>query len=200
MESMSLDVRAFAFIISLAAVINGLGIVRWLTALSEHLVQQRQQDLQHYWVYSLLAAFQFLLHILMGWVMWGFRDGATINFVTYLYLLTGPVFLFLGTSALTSNIDGNGADLKRHFAEVRPIFSTVLILLWIWAIFAGPLLRGAIAPTLPLLVLFLVAAVILRATPNPKIHGAVAVINWLIMVAYISLFAMQLGGTASPAG
>lgn len=200
MEYTSFDVRAFAFIISLAAVINGLGIVRWLTAFSEYLVRRRHLEVQHYWVFSLAAVFQFLLHILMWWTMWGFRDATNINFLTYLYLLTGPVFLFLGTSALTPSIESDGVDARNHFSDVRPMYSTVLVLLWVWAILAGPVLRGALAPTAPLLALFLVAALFLRATPNPKVHGAMAVFNWLVVTVYIAMYAMQLGGTAIPAG
>lgn len=200
MEYTALDIRAFAFIITLAAVINGLGIVRWLTAFSEYLHQRRSLDIRHFWVFSLMAAFQFLLHIIMWWQMWGFRDSTNINFLTYLYLLTGPVLLFLATAALTPNIEGNGADIRRHFSDVRTTYSTVLISLWVWAIFAGPLLRGGWPPTVPVLALFLVAAVVLRATANPKVHGAVAVLNWLVVVAFISMFAMQLGGNDLQAG
>jgi len=200
MEYTSLDIRAFAFIITLAAVINGLGIVRWLTAFSEYLVQKRHLDIQHYWVFSLLAAYQFLLHILMWWTMWNFRDATNINFLTYLYLLTGPAILFLGTSALIPSVESGKADVRSHFSEVRPIYSTVLVLLWTWAILAGPVLRGALAPTVLLLVLFLVVALLLRATANPKIHGMAVVFNWLLVVAYIALYSMQLGGLPIQAG
>ncbi len=196
MESNSLDIRAFAFIITLAAVINGLGIVRWLTAFSEYLLQRRHLDIQHYWVFSLLAGFQFLLHILMWWTMWSFRDATNFNFLTYLYLLAGPVILFLGTSALIPSFESDKADVRDHFTDVRPIYSTVLVLLWVWAIFAGPTMRGALAPTAPLLALFLVASVFLRATANPKVHGVVVIFNWLVVAAFIAMFAMQLGGTA----
>ena len=197
---MALDIRAFAFIISLAAVINGLGIVRWLTAFAEYLQQRRHLDMQHYWVFTLLSAFQFLLHILLWWTMWGFRDATNINFVTYMYLLAGPVILFLGTSSLIPNFEGQQADVRRHFADVRPLYSTVLVLLWSWALFAGPVMRSAFAPTAPLLALFLVAAVILRITSNPKAHGIAVVFSWLVVVAFIAMFAMQLGGNAVHAG
>ena len=184
MESSSLDFRAFAFIITLAAVVNGLGIVRWLTAFSEFLRRKRSLDIQHYWVFNLLAGYQFLLHILMWWTLWGARDAVNFNFLTYLYLLTGPVLLFLGTSLLTPNVETDGADVRDHFSEVHPTYSTVLILLWIWAIFAGPILRGFMAPTVPLLALFLAMAVALRATSNPKTHGIVVILNWLLVTTY----------------
>ena len=198
MEPTSLDFRAFAFIITLAAVINGLGIVRWLTALSEYLRRRRSVDIQHYWVFSLLAAYQFLLHILMWWTMWNVH-AASFNFLTYLYLLTGPVLLFLGTSMLTPSFEADGDDIRSHFSAVRPIYSTVLVLLWLWAIFTGPVLLGFLAPTAPLLALFLTTAVALRATGNPKVHGIVVVLNWLLVVAFVALYAMQLGGIATQA-
>lgn len=57
---MELDFRAFAFIITLAAVVNGLGIVRWLTGLAKYLRRKDELRVQHYRVYSLSAGFQFL--------------------------------------------------------------------------------------------------------------------------------------------
>jgi hypothetical protein len=194
MEDTTLGFRAFAFIITLAAVINGLGIVRWLTAFSEYLRQRRSLDLQHYWVFSLLAAYQFLLHILMWWTLWSVHDAANFNFLTYLYMLTGPVLLFLGSSLLTPSVATDAFDIRNHFFEVRPTYSTVLVLFWLWTIFAAPVLRGLLAPTAPLLALFLTSAVALRATANSKVHAIVVVFNWLLVVVFVALYSMQLGG------
>ena len=200
MESASLDFRAFAFVITLAAVVNGLGIVRWLTAFSEYIRQKQSLDIQHYWVFNLLAAYQFLLHILLWWSLWNVREAANFNFVIYLYLLSGPVLLFLGTSLLTPSVATDGVDVRKHFSAVRTTYSTVLALTWLWVIFAGPIIRGFLPPTVPLLALFLTMAVVLRATENPKVHGIVAVLNWLLAVAFIALYGMQLGGIPAPAG
>lgn len=197
MEDTTLGFRAFAFIITLAAVINGLGIVRWLTAFSEYLRQRRSLDLQHYWVFSLLAAYQFLLHILMWWTLWSVHDAANFNFLTYLYMLTGPVLLFLGSSLLTPSVATDAVDIRNHFSEVRPTYSTMLVLFWLWTIFAAPVLRGLLAPTAPLLALFLASAVALRATANSKVHAIVVVFNWLLVVVFVALYSMQLGGFAA---
>ena len=199
MESTSLDSSAFTFIIALAAVINGLGIVRWLTAFSDYLRRKRSLNIQHYWTFSLLAGFQFLLHILMWWTFWGVRSSGNINFLTYLYLLTGPILLFLCTSLLTPNVGSDGVDVKSHFSEVRPTYSTVLIILWLWVIFAWPVLRGSLAPTAPFLALFLAAAVALRLTTSPRVHGIVVVFNWALLAAFVALYSMRLGGIAAHA-
>lgn len=197
MESTSLDFRAFAFIITLAAVVNGLGIVRWLTAFSEYLRRKQSLSIKHYWVYNLLATYQFLTHILMWWTLWSVNDAANFNFLTYLYLLTGPVLLFLGTSLLTPSVNSENVDIRNHFYEIRPLYSTVLALFWLWAIGASPVLRGVLAPTATLLVLFLTTAVILRTSKNTKVHGIVAVVNWLLVAVFIALYAMRLGGNVA---
>ena len=60
MDSTSLDIRAFAYIVTLAAVVNGLGIVRWLSAFAEYLRRKQSLSIQHYWIFNLLASYQFL--------------------------------------------------------------------------------------------------------------------------------------------
>jgi len=148
----------------------------------------------HYWVFSLSAAYQFLLHILFWWTLYSLRGAATINFLTFLYLLTGPILLFVGTAILLPDVDEDAIDLKEHFRATRPIYSTVLVLLWLWAIFSSPIMHGFFAPTLPLLIAFLASALVLRIAANEKIHAAVAVVNWLLLVSFIALYFMQLGG------
>jgi hypothetical protein len=193
---MELDFRAFAFIITLAAVVNGLGIVRWVAGFAEYLRQKNSFQVKHYWVFSLWAAAQFLLHILLWWSLWGVREAETFNFLVYLYVLTGPILLYLGTSLLVPNVDGNLVDLRAHYFEVHHSYFTVFALLWLWAIFSSPILRGFFSATAPIFTLYLAMAVTLRFTANPRVHAVLAVMNWILLVAYVALFSMQLGGMA----
>jgi len=188
------DYQTFAFVITLAAVVNGLGIVRWLTGFAEYLRRRQLVQVTHYWVFTLSAGFHFLLHILFWWTLYSIRGAATINFLTFLYLLTGPILLFLGTAILLPDFDDEGIDLRKHFLSSRITYSTVLVLLWLWAIFSSPIMRGFFAPTLPLLTAFLASAFVLRISANPKIHAAVAIVNWLLFAAITGLYFLQLGG------
>jgi len=191
---MPADYQSFAFVITLAAVVNGLGIVRWLSGLAEYLRRRQSVQVTHYWVFTLSAGYQFLLHILFWWTLYGLRGAATINFLTFLYLLTGPILLFVGTAILIPDFDDESRDLRKHFLSSRTTYSTVLVLLWLWAIFSSPIMRGFFAPTLPLLTAFLASALVLRISANPKIHSVVAVVNLLLLVSFIALYFMQLGG------
>ena len=64
---MPAEFASFAFISTLAAVINGLGIIRWLNSLADYLRKRDSMTIEYYWVYTLAAVFQFVLHILLWW-------------------------------------------------------------------------------------------------------------------------------------
>lgn len=192
---MPVDASSFVFIITLAGVVNGLGIVRWLTGFTEYIRHRSSLNMPLYWVYTLAACFQFLLHVLFWWSLWSLRDAATINFLSYLFLLSGPILLFVGTALLMPGFNGDEIDLRAHYFLARSNYSTVLVLLWLWAIFSSPILRGFFAPTLPIFLAFLVNAIAMRVSANPKIHGVAAVVNWLLFASIIGFYFLQLGGS-----
>ena len=189
---MPVDAASFVFIVTLAGVINGLGIVRWLTGFTDLLRHRTAVRIEIYWVFVLVACFQFLLHILFWWSLWDMRGNATINFLTYLYLLSGPILLYIGTSLLIPGAEANELDMRSHYYSARAGYTTVLVLLWLWALFASPLLRGEFAPTMPLFTAFLVNAAVMRATTSPAAHAATAIVNWLLFGAVVGLHRLQL--------
>jgi len=193
---MPIEFASFAFIITLAAVVNGLGIVRWLTGFAEYLGRKDSMTIEHYWVYTLTAVFQFILHVLLWWSMWSVRGATTLNFLTYLYLLMGPVLMFLGSAFLTPNLAGDRLNLRSHYYAVRPTYSMMIILVWLWGIFATPVFRGQLAEHWPVFVMFLAAAVSQRVTDNHTVHRTAAVLNWLLLTVFIATYAIDLGGLA----
>lgn len=195
---MAIDVGAFFFIITLAGVINGLGIVEWIAGVGRFLKHSRTLTVEGYWVFYVQAACQFLLHILLWWSLWGIREVADFNFLTYIYLLAGPVLLYLGTSLLTPDVGADAStsviDLGRGYFESRRSYYSVLALLWLWVIMLWPILAGVFSPGLPLFTVFLAIAVALRATAWHQLHAVLVPLQAALLVAFIALFAMELGG------
>lgn len=191
---MEFDYRAFIFIITLAAVINALGIVRLLGAFAEYLRNQQRIEVNKYWVLELWMLFQFLMHIVLWWSLWNMRDVETFNFGKYLYLLAGPVFLYLGTSLLVPDLIEKRIDLRAHYFSVRAVFFTTMSLFWLWGLFSWPVMKGMIAPTAPIVAANLCIAVILRFTGNAKVHAALVIAVWAILIVFIAVFGMRLGG------
>lgn len=193
---MQLEYAAFSFIFTLAAVVNGLGIVRWLTALAEYVRHKDTLQLVSYRVFLLFAVFQFILHVLLWWSLWGIRAVETFDFLDYLYLLTGPVLLFLGSSLLVPNAAEHQVDLQAHFTNVRRAYATTLALAWVWTLFLWPVFKGVLPPSMPAHAAFLVLAIALRFTPGNKGQAIIGIANWIVLVVFVSLFAMQLGGVS----
>lgn len=194
---MTTELASFAFIITLAAVVNGLGIVRWLTASADYLRLKGELNIRMPWAYALFASFQFLLHILMWWSLWNVRGAGEINFLTYLYILTGPILLYLGTSMLVPSVADKSVDLQTHYRAARPIYANFLALLWLWALCLSLVLRGTFAPAAPLFAAFLLISVAQRLTDSARVQSICAIANWLLLIGFIGLYAMQLGGSAA---
>ena len=193
---MELNFPAFAFIMTLAAVINGMGIVRLLASFGEYLKRQGDLEIVHYWVFNLWITFQFLLHVLMWWSLWNARVAEAFNFQHYIYLLSGPILAYLGSSLLLPELENSNIDMRKHFHKVRAPYFTILSILWVWVIFLYPILAGRFAPTAPFLVFFLAITLTLRFTTNPKIHAAAIILVWLLLAFFVATFAMQFGAIA----
>jgi len=193
---MKLEYAAFAFIFTLAAVVNGLGIVRWLTALAEYLRRKDTLQVANYRVFLLFAVFQFILHVLLWLSLWGIRAVETFDFIDYLYLLTGPVLLFLSSSLLIPDATDGQVNLQSHFTNVRGPYATVLALAWAWTLFLWPVFKGVIPPSMPAHAAFLFLAIALRFTPGNKGQALIGIANWVVLVVFVSLFAMELGGVS----
>ena len=188
----------WAFVIALAAVVNGVGIVRLLGGLSDYLRNYSTLNVRHYWVYTLLAIFQVLAHLLLWWSILGLRTAGHINFLSYLYLLIGPTLLYLCTSIIVPDIKipdikDEAIDLRAQYYSFRKIFFSLLTAFWLWAIFVWPVFGHSFAPTVPMIILWMLISLTLFITDNPKVHAVLMVANCAVYAGFIALFAMQLG-------
>lgn len=194
---MDLIGSSWAFIVSLVAVINGLGIVRLLGAFAEYLRRRKSVQMHHYWVYYLLTVFQLLVHVLLWWSILGLRDTGSLNFLRYLYLLIGPTLLFLATSVLIPDLDSKNVDMRTVYNDIRKDYFTMMPLVFVWGIFVWPVFVGAFAPTVPLLGAFAAMTAVLRFSANPKLHAVLVSAILLLYVAFVVLYAMQVGGVGN---
>jgi len=192
-------VSSFAFTISLAAVINGLGIVRLLSTLAEYLRRRDRIEVGHFWAYSLLLLFQFVLHVLFWWAMFGVASVGAFNFVGYMYLLIGPVCIYLATSLLIPDVesDTKTVDLRHQYFRLAPSHFTVIAIMWFWAVFLWPVLTGKFAPTAPMLAGIGSLTLILRFSKSEVLHRILVPAYCLAILGFIGLFQLRLGGAAA---
>jgi len=190
---MELSQDVWAFVIALAAVVNGLGIVRLLSSFAEYLKRREAMEVGHYWVFALVGIFQFLLHLLLWWSVLGLKAANNINFLSYLYLLIGPTLLFLATNLLLPGEVDDELDLRKHYYEIRKPYYSVLLIFWPWTMFIWPVFGYPFAPTVPVMAVLFLLNLGLRTTANQKVHAALVVANLIVYAAFVSVYAMNLG-------
>ena len=193
---MEITQGVFTFIVSLAAVINGLGIVRIVGGLGEYIHRRESLNVTYYWVYSLLVLFQLLAHVLIWWALLGLRDIGSINFLQYLYVLLGPTLLYLATSLLVPDITDNQVDLRAEYRRLRKPYYSIQTVFWAWTMAIWPVFGYPMAPTWKFAVCWMAIMIILRLTENAKVHAVLISASWLLLIVYIGIYAMQLGGVS----
>jgi len=197
MWHMELTPGIFMFIVALAAVVNGLGIVRIVGALGEFVRRRESLNVSFYWVHSLLVLFQLLAHVLLWWSLIGLHEISSINFLQYLYVLIGPILLFLATSLLIPDFTDNAVDLRAAYWRSRKPYYSILPVFWIWTMLVWPVFGYSIAPTWKFAFCWMIIMITLRLTENSTVHAVLVSAIWLLMVVFIGIYAMQLGGIAN---
>ena len=192
MEVISTE-RFWIFVLSLVAVINGLGIVRLLTVLSDSIKRRTELNIEFYWIHTLYLIFQLLMHLLIWWSIVGLHKIGELNFISYLYVLVGPTFLFLATTLLIPDAKADSVDLRAEYYGVRKVYFSLMAGFYLWAIFVWPVFGHDFAPTVPLIMAFLMIALIAFITDKHKIHAALIVANLTLYMAFIILYATHLG-------
>ena len=174
-------------------VYRGRGMGRLLIRFARFLRARGQVEVAHSWLFGSWAGFQFVMHILLWWQLWTVQQIPVLTFLTYLYLLLGPILLFLCTSLILPDLPEGRIDLAKHYDNVRKPYFTVGLLFWLWSAFIGLLLEGAFRPAAPLLAVFVGIMAVLRVTSNRTVHLALATVSWLLLAVFIVSYAVSFG-------
>jgi hypothetical protein len=133
------------------------------------------------------------MHLLIWWGIVGLHQLGELNFLSYLYILVGPTFLFLSTTLLIPDAKSGSINLRAEYFGVRKVYFSLMAGFYLWAIFVWPVFGHEFAPTVPLITAFLLIALISIATDKPKVHAAMIVANLAVYMAFIILYATHLG-------
>ena len=187
-----MEYSAFAFLAVLVAVVNGLAIVHILNVIVYAMRQENFKSL--YWVHGLWIAFQLLNHITLWWAIWSLQNTTQMDFFKYLYLLCGPLILFLATNSLIATVpDGQRFDTTKIFNENRKLFFSLWITYLLWSIFTDRLFLGEFHESVWIQGILFAVMLGGRMSDNTRIQGAVAVSAMLILLVLIGSFALELG-------
>ncbi len=187
-----MEYSAFAFLAVLVAVVNGLAIVHILNVIVYAMRQENLKSL--YWVHGLWIAFQLLNHITLWWAIWSLQNTTQMDFFKYLYLLCGPLILFLATNSLIATAsDGQPFDTRKIYNDNRKLFFTLWMAYLVWSIFTDRLFLGEFHESVWVQGILFTFMLVGRMSNNARVQGAVAVSAMLILLVLIGSFALELG-------
>lgn len=142
----------------------------------------RKEDGMHTsWVLLVLLA-----HFSLFWHTLDLLDVETWSFFGFLFVVTGPILLFLTTSILISP-GGGESRRNEHYYAVRRSFFTWLVLLQLWFIGIDFVLRGELIGSTVLNGFALFVALSLRATAKESHHLLGTSVMWVLFVTGIVL-------------
>jgi hypothetical protein len=173
----------------------GLGITRILTGIG-YLVQLRGQ-VRNYWIHLMWAHNTLLYMVLMWWVQYRWSARADWTFFLALFVLLGPIVVFLNSVLLFPDDITVGYDMKVHFyTNSRPYFLLAAALVVIDVL--DTLLKGwdhFIAQGVPYMLtmpLLTVLSLIASATHNERFHAFYCIFFLAYLLVFIAINLLTL--------
>jgi len=176
----------FEYFSAMVAVILALGVTHILTAIGQ--VAQKRELAKLYWIHSLWVLLILASHFTAWWNIWGLRQDLDFSYFAYLYMLIGPVALFLAASVLVPRFAyAEKVDLRQHYYAVRKTFFLMMLVFVAW-----PMLMGIFSATVTFSVLavvphgvFLVPIAVCAMSSNAALHGIVVIFTWGLFAAVL---------------
>ncbi len=118
----------FPFISVMFGVIMGMGVVYILMALAI-IIRVGTQQVKIYWLHVSWIIFMLLLHFHIWWGLWDLQKITSWNYFNYLFLLAGPVLLFVAVTIIIPDIQqSKKIDLQQfYFKNSTKFFLTLRI-------------------------------------------------------------------------
>ena len=150
---------------------------------------------RRYWVHSIWVIQQLLMHILVWWALWAYRDVQSWNLLTFTLVLLPPGFLFLCTTTLVPRNSSEIVSWHDHFFQVRRWFFAARILFIVaaavrtWLLLDKPLWISPTRASAPMLACCLAGFFV----SNRRVQEAISVATLLLLVFGVSYLRLEAG-------
>ncbi len=162
----------FEYISVAISIVLALAIARTIDGLRSSLATDRR-----YWVHAAWVAVKLTNPITFWWAIWGYRDVATWNIVSFILVVAWPVVLYLQVTGLVTRQPELITDWRVHFySQRRWFFGTNICLVLLAMGLAQLLSESAFAYPFGIARLVILGySIVGIATDNAKAHGIIVV-------------------------
>jgi len=188
--------EVFNYLSVVTSIILGLGLGHLLIGCAR-LIHAREL-LVVPWLYMGWVVLLLPVYLAYWWAFWDYRKQVRWTFMAFLFLLIGPIGLYLITALLLPDIS-NQASFKAdaHYLNIRRWFFGLWSVLQVWGIMLSPWLRDGFKGASFLnrykyaqyiLLVALVAGFFSVAPPGPTflLDTCILVIFWLVLIYLLS--------------
>jgi len=150
-----------------------------------------------YWMFTLWVGFALMLHLLIWWEFWGYRDFQGWNFASFAMFLFNPAVLYICSSAMA------GSDVPERWS-MRFDDTRRTMFLCFGLLTVGSVLRRLLLVDMPILsennlpellfALLFVAGYLLRSA---KLQTVVVIASWTLLLVTTTTDWFQAGAVVS---
>jgi predicted membrane protein len=180
-----MDVTSSLLVAMMFVMVLSIGIGNILLGLSSLLVQRSPRDID--WLPTSWLLLLLLQHLNMFWHTLTIIEVEQWGFGGFLYIVAGPILLFLASSLLLADPNFAGPSEPRvHYFRVAARFFAILAVLMLWMIGVDFVLGTGFTPAgawnAALFVLFL----ILARSQDLRLHITSTVVTWVLLVSLLA--------------
>ena len=128
-----MEVSSSLLVAMMFVMVLSIGIGNILMGLSTLLSQDSPREID--WLPTSWLVLLLLQHLNMFWHTLTILEAEEWGFGGFLYVVTGPILLFLATSLLLADpVDAGPGDARAHYFRVARRFFSIMALLMLWMI------------------------------------------------------------------
>lgn len=178
---------AFEYLSVLISIILGLGIAQLLAGFG-HWISQRA-GIRPFAPAIVWAGILLLMHVQTWWSMFGLRLLAGWTFVRFSVVLLQPITLYLMAIVVLPNQGVATVDMRTNYFGQRRWFFGLLGFLLVVSVVKDLVVSGSLPSGLNLgfHTTLLIATIVALSTERTAVHGAVAIVSSIAMIAYVGL-------------
>jgi hypothetical protein len=190
-----MDVTSALLVAMMFVILLSLGIAN-IVMIIPALFAERRQEVKLYWIHSSWIILLFLIYLNLFWNTLEIFSLEDWQFHEYLYVIIGPVLIFIATHLLLPDLaEAGNSDMKAFYYRITGkffLFFLVMAVLHIWIIGADFLLQKGFTSEGVIDVVAVLITLALAASRQPGLHGLGTGAAWLLFIGAFVLKGMGI--------
>jgi hypothetical protein len=177
-------VTLFEYVSVMVSIVLALGVSHLLDAASRILRERSWRDLDP--LFSVWFLIQVGVHFEVWWALWSYKDMAVWSYMSFVYVIIGPVLLVINNGILVpSHEELRAVSLDVHFYAMKTRIMGVWLLFVLWSLLLGVVVTGRFVEHASSQVLLLCVVLLTLFTRNRLAHLVAGVLLLLFFSAVV---------------